>query len=91
MHSSPEEICSNSLPCPSRVQQDSFTFATGNLHILRILPWCQHSDLQSICHLAGGRPSDGEVEVPTRRQGLFQGICLKTNNSEKMFRVSDDW
>lgn len=36
MHCSLEEICSNLLSFPSRVQQDSFTFATGKLHTLRI-------------------------------------------------------
>lgn len=77
MHCKLEEICSDSLPFPSRVQQDSFTFATGNLHILRI---CLGANTLtcSVCHFTGGRLSDVEVEVPTRRRGLFQGIRPST-------------
>lgn len=75
--------------CPSRVQQDSFTFATGSLHTLRI---CLGANTLTCKYLSLSWWSSEwcGVEVPTRRQGLFQGICLKTNNSEKMFNVSDD-
>lgn len=36
MHCKLKERRSNSLPIPYRVQPDSFTFATRNLHIIRI-------------------------------------------------------
>lgn len=47
MHSSQEELCSNSLPFPSSAQSPArfFYLCYWELAHITYLPWCQHSDL----------------------------------------------
>lgn len=57
----------------------------GLAHIT-YLPWCQHTDPKDDLWLGwwlSAVPSKLKLWVPAGRQALYQGICLRTNDSRR--------